>query len=87
MQDNVRAVFKESIAGISRVSQSTWGDAQSESLAELGRARDPRVVWLISDLMRFTWQPELSDELSSAASALLGTEFTSDDHWPKSLIT
>ena len=35
MQFNVRTVFKESLADVSSVSQSIWGEAQSIALSEL----------------------------------------------------
>ena len=81
MQQNVGIVFKETLAGVGSVSRSTWGDAQSEALAALVDADDPRVVWLISDLLRFIWRRETSAELSAAAGELLGIDLQTQDHW------
>ena len=42
---------------------------------------DARVAWLISDLMRFVRGPELNDELTAAASELLGKELSPINGW------
>jgi len=77
----VRIAFIGSLAPIGSVTRSTWGEEQSKALAELVAAKDPRIVWLISDLLRFTWERELYDELTTAAAHLLEKEWQTDNRW------
>ncbi len=72
----VNTIFPGAIAPIGSVSRSTWGKTNSKALQQLAEARDPRVVWLISDLLSFTWQGELYDELAAAGSQILGITLT-----------
>ncbi len=81
LEADIRTAFRGAIADISAVSRSTWGTPQSDALARLIAAKDPRITWLITDLMRFTWQPDLNAELSDAAAALLGRTWQTEDHW------
>ncbi len=83
LADAVQTAFAGAVAPIGSVSRSSWGQPNSKALATLVAAQDPRVVWLISDLLRFTWQRELSDELADAGAQLLGIEFDdeTEDHW------
>ncbi|MEL6219583.1 MAG: DUF3179 domain-containing (seleno)protein [Pseudomonadota bacterium] len=71
----VRVVFIDS------VTQSGWGHDQTEALAEIAQSKDPRVVWIISDMMRFTWQREFDDALANAAESLLEIEFQTPSRW------
>ncbi|MEP1612297.1 MAG: DUF3179 domain-containing (seleno)protein [Roseobacter sp.] len=75
LQFAVKAAFVDSM------SQSTWGRDQSVALAEIAQSKDPRVVWMISDLMRFVPDARLNAELSNAASLLLGKTFQSRNNW------
>ncbi|MGB0631084.1 MAG: hypothetical protein ACPGRZ_10335 [Alphaproteobacteria bacterium] len=59
-------------AFIDAMKQKSWEDAQTKALDEITKARDPRVAWLIADLMRFATDTELTLELAWAASRLLG---------------
>ena len=79
----VQTAFTGAIAPIGSVSRTTWGEANSKALQSLMAAQDPRVVWLISDLLRFTSQRELYDELANAAASLLGITFDeqTDNRW------
>ena len=71
----VNTAFAGAVAPIGSVPRSSWGQPNSTALKTLVAAKDPRVVWLISDLLRFTWQRELYDELADAGARLLGIEF------------
>ena len=75
LSEAVRIAFVGAVAPIGSVSLSSWGQSNSKALATLVAARDPRIAWLISDLLRFTWQRELYDELADAGARLLGIEF------------
>ncbi|MCT4556491.1 MAG: DUF3179 domain-containing protein [Pelagimonas sp.] len=69
------------VAFVDSVAQSTWGMDQSIALAEIARSGDPRIVWIISDLMRFAAGLQLTAELHDAASKLLGKELSDQNHW------
>lgn len=71
----VRLAFVES------VKQSGWGKDQTLALAEIAESKDPRIVWLISDLMRFAAGGQLNEQLTSAASDLLNKEFPNRNSW------
>jgi hypothetical protein len=75
LQAAVRTAFIDSMT------QSTWGRDQEIALAEIAASGDPRLVWIITDLMRFTSAPWLSTALSDAASTLLGKTFENQHNW------
>ena len=69
------------VAFVDSVTQSGWGSDQTSALAEISESEDPRLVWLISDLMRFAGGHELSAMLAAAASDLLGKELETRNAW------
>jgi hypothetical protein len=71
----IRLAFVESIA------QSAWGGEQTAALAEIAASNDPRIAWLISDMMRFVSNGRLNAALADAAAELLGIEPPSGNHW------
>jgi len=75
LQDAVRIAFIES------VKQSVWGQSQSRALSEIVESGDPRIAWTITDMMRFTWQPDLSQSLADAAASLLHIELKTHKQW------
>lgn len=68
-------------AFVDSMSESIWGAEQSEALDIVAASGDPRLAWIVSDLMRFATQRELHLELSRAAAKLLKIELTGDNHW------
>ena len=75
LQSAVQVAFFESM------SQSGWGRDQTEALLEISKSKDPRLVWMISDLMRFAARPELNAILAIAASDLLGKDLRTQNAW------
>ncbi|MFK7870957.1 MAG: DUF3179 domain-containing (seleno)protein [Roseobacter sp.] len=75
MQFALRVAFVDSVA------LSTWDENQTLALAEIAKSQDPRLVWLISDLMRFVPSQQLNEALTDAASDLLGKRFGYGDSW------
>lgn len=69
------------IALVDSIAQSTWRAPQTAALAQIAASGDPRVAWLISDMMRFVSSPSLSADLSAAAAALLEIEPPAENHW------
>jgi len=75
LQAAVQAAF------IDAVTQVTWGAPQAEALDLIVASKDPRLVWIISDLMRFVTGPPLMQALGDAASELLGKDLPDRNHW------
>ncbi len=61
--------------------QGTWGPDQSIALSTLASSGDPRVAWLISDLMRFASGAQLGSILAEAAATLLGIDPPRQNPW------
>lgn len=75
LQSAVQVAFVDSIV------QSNWGMAQNLALIEISESKDPRIVWIISDLMRFSTGRELEAILANAASELLGKNLRKEYSW------
>jgi hypothetical protein len=79
LSEELRSAIK--VAFIDSMAQLTWLPAQSAALEEIVEANDPRVAWLISDLMRFAPERHLSLQLAGAAAVLLGIEPPHRNEW------
>lgn len=75
LQAAVRVVFIDSIA------KSTWAGDQITALEEIAKSKDPRLAWIISDMMRFTWRQSFDDSLANAAAKLLQIELKTHERW------
>ena len=75
LETAVRLAFVESIT------QSTWGRDQVAALHEISESGDPRLVWIISDMMRFISDPTLHLHLGKTASRLLGKDPQNEANW------
>ncbi|QFT32579.1 hypothetical protein FIV00_18965 [Labrenzia sp. THAF82] len=75
LQTAIRSAFIDS------VTQSAWGRDQVVALSEIAASKDPRIAWIISDLMRFITSPQLNVALSTAASDLLGKDLRKQNAW------
>ncbi len=75
LQSALRVAFVDSVA------QSTWGENQTLALSEIAQSEDPRLVWLISDLMRFVPSRQLNAALTNAAAQLLGKQMPLENSW------
>jgi hypothetical protein len=77
--DELAAAVK--VAFIDAMAQSSWGRDQSIALNEISQSKDPRLVWILSDLMRFSSGQRLNIELSAASTSLLGKEIPLQNQW------
>jgi len=68
-------------AFIKSVQQSDWLEEQSDALVKIIDSKDPRLVWIISDLMRFVPGTEVNQALTYAAFTLLGKEPIAQRPW------
>ena len=73
--------FAARVAFVDSVALSTWDENQTLALAEIAKSGDPRLVWLISDMMRFAASGQLNEQLTNAASDLLGKPFRFENSW------
>ncbi len=69
------------VAFVDSFTQSRWGADQTAALAEVAASNDPRIAWLISDMMRFASSPSLNVVLAEAAADLLEIEPPAQNHW------
>ncbi|MEM8818326.1 MAG: DUF3179 domain-containing (seleno)protein, partial [Pseudomonadota bacterium] len=75
LKDAIRVVFIESLE------ESLWDDDQEAALQTIAASGDPRLAWIISDMMRFTWRQSFDNALAEAAAKLLQIEFQSHRRW------
>lgn len=75
LQSAVQVAFVDSMV------QSSWGRDQGLALAEIAKSKDPRIVWIISDLMRFATSRDLNAILSKASFDLLGKDLQNENSW------
>ncbi|MFK7890204.1 MAG: DUF3179 domain-containing (seleno)protein [Granulosicoccus sp.] len=73
--DALDKVFGEAL------SERTWGEEQQSAFRTLAESEDPRLAWLISDMMRIAASPTLNAILSDAASKLLNIGFEDSNYW------
>jgi hypothetical protein len=75
LQRAVQVAFVDSIV------QSSWGRDQQLALAEVTASKDPRIGWIVSDLLRFASSRDFNATLTKAASELLGKAFAAGNSW------
>lgn len=63
------------------VETSNWGPEQGVALEVISASGDPRLVWIISDLLRFVSGRDLGFVLTDVASELLGKELQGINTW------
>jgi hypothetical protein len=73
--DAIRTAFVDSLA------QSRCGKAQTVALAEIAASNDPRIAWLISDMMRFASSGPMTVALAEAAADLLEIKPPRSNQW------
>jgi hypothetical protein len=54
--------------------QAGWDLVDTEAFDILAASGDPRVAWLVTDMMRFTWRPEVFAILRDVSVSVLGVE-------------
>jgi hypothetical protein len=69
------------LAFVDSITQGSWGAEQTDALNLVAASGDPRLAWVISDLMRFVSSPGLTDALSEAAAGLLEIKNPRRNQW------
>jgi len=75
VQAAVEAIFIDGLGG------TAWGDEQTNAVEVIKNSGDPRLVWLLSDLMRFAGPDGLSVLLADATRELLDIELSGNRYW------
>lgn len=75
LKSAVRTAFVDSLT------QPAWGRDQVDALKEIAQSEDPRIVWIIADLMRFVTGGELNAMLSETAAKLLQKDIPLENNW------
>jgi len=79
LSDDLKSAVKT--AFVDSVTNSEWGRDQEIALKDVSESGDPRLVWIISDLLRFTSGRQLDASLNAAAAKLLGKELPTQNSW------
>jgi len=69
------------VAFVDSITQSRWSDDQIAALAEVAASNDPRIAWLIADMMRFVSGSAVTVALADAAASLLRIEPPARNPW------
>ena len=69
------------VAFVDLVVDGRWGEAQTLALVQVAQSKDPRLGWIVSDLMRFANGREMTRLLAGAASELMGKNFETRNPW------
>ncbi|MBV2358780.1 DUF3179 domain-containing protein [Thalassococcus sp. CAU 1522] len=79
LADDLAAALER--AFVAGMKQPAWAEAQASALAMMIDARDPRLAWILGDLLRFAAGRDLSALLADAASDLLGKDMRGPNAW------
>ncbi|MEO1562865.1 MAG: DUF3179 domain-containing (seleno)protein [Pseudomonadota bacterium] len=79
LSDELRAAIQTAI--IDTIVEGEWDPNKEDVLLEIGASGDPRVAWVISDILRFTRSYELNIWFSRAAAETLGIETPGQNFW------
>ena len=73
--------FAARVAFVDSTALSVWDKNQELAVAAIGRSGDPRLAWIISDMLRFAAGKQPQQALTLAASGLLGKTFDVNNAW------
>lgn len=79
LSDELRAALD--MAFVETVEKQSWGVDQMMALTMIAESGDPRLVWIISDLMRFTGGRRMNALLAAAAANLMGKDVSPVNPW------
>ena len=79
LTDAVQAAIQT--AFVDSITSSSWGPDQQAALEVVTASGDPRLAWIISDLMRFVTGGTLANTLGTAAAGLLQIDPPTSNHW------
>lgn len=62
------------------VAQSDWDIADTAHFDVLAASADPRIAWIMRDMMRFSWRPEFRAAVTDVAVAVTGVKLDTIRH-------
>ena len=65
------------------LNQTGWDTSDTSAFDTISQSRDPRLAWVLTDMMRFSWRPEFGAALSKAATDLLRIDLKTIRHRPE----
>jgi hypothetical protein len=69
------------VAFVDGMSNGSWGNEQAAALDVISGSNDPRIAWIVADLMRFVSNRNLNDLLTKVSSDLLGKDLSNENGW------
>jgi len=69
------------IVFVQGASDSVWSRDKELALEEIARSKDPRLAWIVTDMMRFSWQRTQDDALAETATELLQITLKTNRRW------
>ena len=69
------------VAFVDSLTQKAWGPDQNLALREITASHDPRLVWIISDMLRFVSERSINAALTKTASSLLDKNLPRRNSW------
>lgn len=79
LSSSLRAAVQ--VAFVDSFSQRAWGPDQNLALEEIAASNDPRLVWIIGDMLRFVSDRSINAALTEAASSLLEKDLPTENSW------
>ena len=79
LSEDLRAAIQ--LAFIDTLVEGQWDPSKEDTLLKISASGDPRVAWVISDMLRFTRSYELNIWFSRTAADLLGIETPGENFW------
>ncbi len=79
LSDPIKAALE--VAFVDVFQQSTWGRDQDIALLEIAQSQDPRLAWVVSDMMRFITTDAMNQKLATAAATLLNVPIQKAGDW------
>jgi hypothetical protein len=69
------------LAFVESVERGQWGPEHNAALEVISNSGDPRLAWVISDMLRFITNRQLSDALADAGATLLNRPRITQNAW------
>jgi len=69
---DVKAALNQVVDDI--IDQASWDPSDTRAFNTLVAANDPRLAWLMTDMLRFTWRPEFDAAVRNTALSIVGIE-------------
>lgn len=79
LSDRLRSAVE--VAFVDSITQQIWGVDQLQALEVISASKDPRLAWIVSDMLRFVSDRRINAALTRTASELLEKRFSRRNSW------